>query len=71
MERKLFSEEHELFRKSFRTFVEREVVPNQPKWNAQGSVDRAAWKQAGEGGFLCPGSRRSTAAARTSFTPWW
>ncbi|MCA9592119.1 MAG: acyl-CoA dehydrogenase family protein [Myxococcales bacterium] len=54
MERKLFSEEHELFRKSFRTFVEREVVPNQPKWNAQGSVDRAAWKQAGEGGFLCP-----------------
>ncbi len=54
MERRLFSEEHEHFRKSFRAFVEREVVPNQKRWNAAGSVDRETWKKAGEGGFLCP-----------------
>lgn len=54
MDRNLFSEEHTLFRQSFRRFVEREVKPNQERWNAQGMVDRETWKKAGEGGFLCP-----------------
>ncbi len=54
MERNLFKEEHELFRQSFRKFVEREVVPNQPRWNEQHMVDRETWQKAGEGGFLCP-----------------
>lgn len=53
MDRKLFNEEHELFRQSFRKFVEREVVPNQERWRRQGSVDRDTWRKAGEGGFLC------------------
>ena len=54
MDRNLFGEEHALFRESFRRFVDREVKPNQPRWNGQGMVDREAWKKAGEGGFLCP-----------------
>jgi acyl-CoA dehydrogenase len=54
MQRTLYSEEHELFRKSFRTFVEREVLPNQKRWNEAGIVDRDAWRKAGAGGFLCP-----------------
>ncbi len=54
MERKLYGEEHELFRKSFCTFVEREILPNQERWGEQGSVDREAWRKAGAGGFLCP-----------------
>jgi len=54
MKRTLYSEEHELFRKSFRTFIEREVVPNQKHWNEVGMVDRQAWRKAGEAGFLCP-----------------
>lgn len=54
MDRKLFSEEHELYRKSFRTFVEREVMPHQERWNEQGSVDREIWNKAGAAGFLCP-----------------
>lgn len=53
MERTLFSEEHELFRKSFRTFVEREVKPKQKSWAEGGMVDRETWLAAGEGGFLC------------------
>ena len=53
MDRTLFNEEHELFRQSFRKFVEREVIPNQERWMEQGSVDRATWKKAGEAGFLC------------------
>jgi acyl-CoA dehydrogenase len=54
VERNLFREEHELFRQSFRTFVQRELVPNQPRWDEQGMVDREAWRKAGAGGFLCP-----------------
>jgi len=54
MERTLFREEHEMFRRSFRQFVEREVVPNQERWREAGSVDRETWRKAGQSGFLCP-----------------
>jgi len=54
MERTLYREEHEMFRRSFRQFVDREVVPNQERWREAGSVDRETWRKAGQNGFLCP-----------------
>jgi len=54
VERHLFREEHDLFRRSFRTFLEREVVPHLDRWREAGIVDREAWRKAGAGGFLCP-----------------
>jgi acyl-CoA dehydrogenase len=54
MERTLFGDEHHLFRKAFREFLAREVVPNQAAWREKGMVDREAWRKAGAGGFLCP-----------------
>jgi acyl-CoA dehydrogenase len=54
LDRTLFREEHEMFRQSFRQFVDREVRPNQERWNEAGMVDRDAWRKAGKGGFLCP-----------------
>ncbi|MEM9067740.1 MAG: acyl-CoA dehydrogenase family protein [Myxococcota bacterium] len=54
MKRTLFGEEHQQFRTSFRTFLEREVVPKQEAWREAGSVDRETWRSAGEAGFLCP-----------------
>ncbi len=54
MERTLFGEEHEIFRRSFRQFLEREVVPKQDAWRAAGMVDRDVWRTAGKAGFLCP-----------------
>ena len=54
MQRKLFAEEHELFRESVRRFVQREVVPHQPRWNEAGIVDRETWRKAGAEGLLCP-----------------
>jgi acyl-CoA dehydrogenase len=54
MERTLFAEEHEQFRKAFRQFVEREIKPHQERWAEQGMVDREAWRKAGRAGFLCP-----------------
>jgi acyl-CoA dehydrogenase len=53
MDRSLFSEEHESFRKAFRQFIEREVVPHQQRWREQGQVDREVWRKAGAQGFLC------------------
>jgi len=54
MDRTIFSEEHDLFRRAFRTFCEREVIPHQERWRDEGQVDRAAWTKAGQAGFLCP-----------------
>ena len=53
MKRELFGDEHELFRKSVRTFIDREVRPHQERWAKQGMVDREAWKAAGDAGMLC------------------
>jgi acyl-CoA dehydrogenase len=53
MDRTLFSEEHQAFRKSFRQFADREIVPHQQKWRDQGQVDREIWRKAGAQGFLC------------------
>jgi acyl-CoA dehydrogenase len=54
MDRVLFAEEHELFRTAFRHFLEKEVKPHQERWERDGIVDRAVWRTAGAGGFLCP-----------------
>jgi acyl-CoA dehydrogenase len=54
VERTIFSEEHELFRKAFQKFVVNEVVPKQERWREAGIVDRDAWRKAGGAGFLCP-----------------
>jgi acyl-CoA dehydrogenase len=53
MDRTLFSEEHDAFRKAFRQFAEREIVPHQERWREQGQVDREIWRKAGAHGFLC------------------
>ncbi|MBN8509027.1 MAG: acyl-CoA dehydrogenase family protein [Burkholderiales bacterium] len=52
--RRLFSEEHEAFRASFRRFLEREVIPRHEAWEERGYVDREVWASAGANGFLCP-----------------
>jgi acyl-CoA dehydrogenase len=52
--RTLYADEHELYRRSFREFLAREVKPHQERWMDAGIVDRDAWRKAGAGGFLCP-----------------
>ncbi|MBA3500399.1 MAG: acyl-CoA dehydrogenase family protein [Myxococcota bacterium] len=53
MDRTLFTEEHNAFRKAFRSFVDREITPHQQRWRDQGQVDREVWRKAGAQGFLC------------------
>ncbi|MEM8785750.1 MAG: acyl-CoA dehydrogenase family protein, partial [Pseudomonadota bacterium] len=49
----IFTEDHDLFRRQVRRFMEEEVIPKTEKWEDQGYVDREAWLKAGELGFLC------------------
>ena len=36
-----------------RTFIDKEVVPNQTRWAEQHMVDRDFWRAAGRAGLLC------------------
>lgn len=47
-----FSEEHQLFRASFRDFLQKEVVPYIEQWEKSGTIDRFIWKKMGEMGFF-------------------
>jgi alkylation response protein AidB-like acyl-CoA dehydrogenase len=52
MRRTQFTDEHDLFRESFRTFVEREIVPHDLEWNEAGLVSRDLFTKAGDAGFI-------------------
>jgi alkylation response protein AidB-like acyl-CoA dehydrogenase len=52
MQRTLFNEEHELFRDTFRHFVEKEIAPYNEQWENKGIIDRELWLKAGAQGFL-------------------
>ena len=47
-----FTEEHELFRKSLKDFLKREVVPHLNKWEKEERIPREIWKKMGDMGFL-------------------
>ena len=50
--RAIFESEHEMFRDSFRKFIQKEVAPHAERWRGAGQVDREAFEKAGEQGFL-------------------
>ena len=48
----LFNEEHEIFRDSYRRFLETEADAHVDEWLAEGKVPQEFWLKAGEQGFL-------------------
>src|SRR5436853_4524647 len=48
----IFSAEHELLRKTVRTFVEKEITPHVAAWENAGRIPREIWRRLGELGFL-------------------
>lgn len=52
--RAAYTAEHEQFRDSARRFLDREFVPNLPRWEREGIMDRTFWRACGEAGLLCP-----------------
>lgn len=51
--RKIFGEEHGIFRASVRRFVETEIAPFHDSWEVAGGVPASAWQNAGAAGVLC------------------
>jgi len=51
-ERTLFGPEHELFRESYKSFLDRHVAPHHKQWEKDKIVDRGVWLEAGKQGFL-------------------
>ena len=47
-----FTEEHEVFRASFKDFLQKEVVPHIDKWEKTGTIERFIWKKFGEMGYF-------------------
>ena len=47
-----FTEEQNMFRESYRRFLEKEVVPHMERFREQGIVDREIFQKAGEQGML-------------------
>lgn len=48
----LYDDTHDLFRQSFRSFVEAEMAPHIDQWERDGIMDRALYAKAGEHGFV-------------------
>ncbi|CAN5245707.1 acyl-CoA dehydrogenase family protein [soil metagenome] len=51
--RKVFRDDHEMFRDQVRRFVETEIVPHHAQWERDGIVPKSLWLRAGEQGLLC------------------
>lgn len=47
-----FTEEHEVFRTSFKDFLQKEVVPHIDRWEKTGTIERFIWKKFGEMGYF-------------------
>ena len=50
--REIFTEEHESFRETVRTFIAKEIAPHHEQWERDGMVSRDAWLAAGRQGLL-------------------
>jgi long-chain-acyl-CoA dehydrogenase len=49
-----YNEDHEAFRQSVRSFLQKEAVPHVTEWEEAGIVDKSIWTKAGAIGMLCP-----------------
>jgi alkylation response protein AidB-like acyl-CoA dehydrogenase len=52
MRRRIFTEEHDLFRETARAFYEKECVPHVEEWAKAGGPERDVWLKAGAAGLL-------------------
>ncbi|ASN06238.1 acyl-CoA dehydrogenase family protein [Virgibacillus necropolis] len=67
MERSYLREEHAIFRRSLRKFLEKEAYPYFEQWEKEQQVPRSFWKKAGEQGFLCPWVEEEYGAFQADF----
>ena len=49
-----YTADHEAFRSTVRSFLQKEGVPHVGEWEANRLVPKEFWRKAGEVGMLCP-----------------
>src|SRR5947207_5637141 len=49
---KMFNEQHEMFRQTLRSFVEKDVMPHVEAWEAAGRIPKSIWPRVGALGLL-------------------
>ncbi|MEE8541497.1 MAG: acyl-CoA dehydrogenase family protein [Desulfobacterales bacterium] len=54
MNRRIFEQEHQIFRKSFRSYLKDKIIPYYDEWEEVGVTPREVWLEAGKNGWLCP-----------------
>ncbi|MGG1675021.1 acyl-CoA dehydrogenase family protein [Neobacillus sp. NRS-1170] len=52
--KRYLKEEHQIFRKAFAKFLEKEAAPFVEKWEEDRLVPLSFWRKMGEQGYLCP-----------------
>ena len=61
------TEEHDMYRKALRAFLEKEAVPYIHEWEKNKEIPRSFWKKLGENGFLCPQFDEAYGGLNTDF----
>lgn len=54
MKHPYLTEDHDIFRKALRKFLDKEAYPYFDEWEEQRLIPRSFWEKMGEQGFLCP-----------------
>ena len=67
MERRLFAEEHRVFRDAVSRYVAEHVVPRYEAWQRGAQVPREEWTRAAENGLLCPAAPAELGGAGADF----
>lgn len=44
--------EHQIFRETLRSFIQKEIIPHIDTWEKEGEIDRSIWKKMGDMGFM-------------------
>lgn len=67
MSKVILKEEHAIFRKAFRKFLEQHAAPYFEEWEQEKQVPRSFWLEAGKQGFLCPWAEEKYGGSEADF----
>lgn len=67
MKRRIFKKEHDMFRKSFRSYLKDKIIPFYDEWEDACGVPREIWLEAGKNDFLCPTAGEQYGGAGADF----
>jgi acyl-CoA dehydrogenase len=61
------TDEHVMFRKSLRKYLEKEAVPQYEQWEEDRMIPKTFWRKLGEMGYLCPQVEEAYGGLETDF----